>query len=293
MGMLSRLESIFSFTPIQYLGRIYGIDISVKREDMLHPGLSGNKFWKLKVPLSRYLASSPISPEIISFGGAWSNHLHACSFLGPLLGIGTRGIIRGEELAKISEDRWSHTLQDMKKNGMKLEFVTRESYRNKKELYSFYKNKYPDALIIPEGGNSAQGREGVAGMLPENIDRFSHIAVPVGTGTTIEGLKQKFPEKKFIGFISVKDKSLYPALRIKNISCIDASLGGFGKINKDLIHFINEFEYKFNLPLDPIYTGKMMFQLWNQLEKGNFEPGSHILVLHTGGLQGKRSLFLP
>lgn len=293
MGMLSRLESIFSFTPIQYLGRIYGIDISVKREDMLHPGLSGNKFWKLKVPLTRYLASSPISPEIISFGGAWSNHLHACSFLGPLLGIGTRGIIRGEELAKISEDRWSHTLQDMKKNGMKLEFVTRECYRNKKELYSFYENKYPDALIIPEGGNSAQGREGVAGMLPENIDRFSHIAVPVGTGTTIEGLKQKFPEKEFIGFITVKDKSLYPALRIKNISCIDASLGGFGKINKELIHFINEFEYKFNLPLDPIYTGKMMFQLWNQLEKGNFEPGSHILVLHTGGLQGKRSLFLP
>lgn len=274
---------------IQEIPTSYKVQLFMKREDLIHPEISGNKFWKLFFNINQYLEQNTNTPLIITFGGAFSNHISAVSAVGKLASIDTLGIIRGEEL----QDKWQNnpTLTLASKNGMNFRFVNRSEYRDKDFLTQKLQEEFPNALIIPEGGTNENAVQGVKMMLSDETKVFDYLCTAVGTGGTIAGLS-KFCEnnQKIIGFKAVDDDSLEDRiLRLsskKNFSLKEASLGGYGKINDENIGFINRFKQQYNIPLDPIYTGKMMQALFDMIEKGEFEEGSKILCFHTGGLQG-------
>ena len=274
---------------IQEIPTSYKVKLFMKREDLIHPEISGNKFWKLFFNINQYLEQNSYTPLIITFGGAFSNHISAVSAVGKLASIDTLGIIRGEEL----QDKWQNnpTLTLASKNGMNFRFVNRSEYRDKDFLTQKLQEEFPNALIIPEGGTNENAVQGVKMMLSDETKVFDYLCTAVGTGGTIAGLS-KFCEnnQKIIGFKAVDDDSLEDRiLRLsskKNFSLKEASLGGYGKINDENIGFINRFKQQYNIPLDPIYTGKMMQALFDMIEKGEFEEGSKILCFHTGGLQG-------
>jgi 1-aminocyclopropane-1-carboxylate deaminase len=265
------------------------IQLFIKREDLIHPEISGNKFWKLFYNINNYLKQNHENHLIITFGGAFSNHIAAVSALGKKLRIKTLGIIRGEELS----EKWMEnpTLKFAHKNGMDFHFVTRETYRNKTFLIQDLKQNFPKALIIPEGGTNNLAVKGVKYMLNEQTKSFDYLCTAVGTGGTIAGIS-KFAEKdqKIIGFKVVDDKSLNDKIlqlsRRNNFKLFDAHFGKYGKITDENIRFINWFSAKFGIPLDPIYTGKMMQQILKLIDENYFPENSKILAFHTGGLQG-------
>ncbi|MDQ1161152.1 1-aminocyclopropane-1-carboxylate deaminase [Chryseobacterium sp. SORGH_AS 447] len=265
------------------------VKLFMKREDLVHPQISGNKYWKLFFNINKYLDRKPAKPYMITFGGAFSNHIAAVSAVGNLAGVPTLGIIRGEEL----KDKWrdNPTLLFAKRNGMNLQFVTREEYRHKEKLTGFLQKEFPDALIIPEGGTNAEAVAGVRMMLNEGTKDFDYLCTAVGTGGTIAGLsKYSEDHQKVIGFRVVDDDSLENRIleltSKKNFSLIDSSFGGYGKIKDENIRFINDFKERYNIPLEPIYTGKMMQKVFELIEEGFFPENSKILCFHTGGLQG-------
>lgn len=265
------------------------VKLFMKREDLVHPQISGNKYWKLFFNVNNYLDRKPDKPYLITFGGAFSNHIAAVSAVGHLAGIPTLGIIRGEEL----KDKWrdNPTLLLAKRNGMNLQFVTREEYRHKEKLTGFLQNEFPDALIVPEGGTNAEAVAGVKMMLNDETKDFDYLCTAVGTGGTIAGIS-KYCEgnQKVIGFKAVADDSLEKRIREltprKNFSLMDSSFGGYGKIKDENIRFINNFKEKYNIPLEPVYTGKMMQKVFELMEEGFFPENSRVLCFHTGGLQG-------
>ena len=193
--------------PIQEIPIYKNIKLYIKREDLIHPQISGNKYWKLFYNVNRYLEGNPEKPYIITFGGAFSNHIAAVSAVGNLAGIPTLGIIRGEEL----QHKWrdNPTLLFAKRNGMNLKFVTREEYRHKEKLTEFLQQEFPEALVVPEGGTNKEAVEGVKMMLNEHTKDFDYLCTAVGTGGTIAGIS-KFCEdnQKVIGFKAVHDASL-------------------------------------------------------------------------------------
>lgn len=265
------------------------VKLFMKREDLVHPQISGNKYWKLFFNINKYLDRNPVKPYMITFGGAFSNHIAAVSAVGNLAGVPTLGIIRGEEL----KDKWrdNPTLLFAKRNGMNLQFVTREEYRHKEKLTGFLQKEFPDALIIPEGGTNAEAVAGVRMMLNEGTKDFDYLCTAVGTGGTIAGLsKYSEDHQKVLGFRVVDDDSLESRIleltSKKNFSLIDSSFGGYGKIKDENIRFINDFKERYNIPLEPIYTGKMMQKVFELIEEGFFPENSKILCFHTGGLQG-------
>lgn len=265
------------------------VKLFMKREDLIHPEISGNKYWKLFFNINNYLAKNPEKPYIITFGGAFSNHIAAVSALGNLAGIPTLGIIRGEEL----KDKWREnpTLFFARKNGMNLRFVSREEYRHKERLTEFLQKEFPDALIVPEGGTNQEAVEGVKMMLNDETKDFDYLCTAVGTGGTIAGVS-KFCEEnqKVIGFKAVSDSSLENRISQltsrENFSLIDSAFGGYGKINDENIRFINDFKDHYGIPLEPIYTGKMMQKIFEMINEEYFPENSKILCFHTGGLQG-------
>ncbi|WP_374461028.1 1-aminocyclopropane-1-carboxylate deaminase/D-cysteine desulfhydrase [Chryseobacterium taeanense] len=265
------------------------VKLSMKREDLIHPEISGNKFWKLFFNINNYLAKNPEKPYIITFGGAFSNHIAAVSAVGNLFEIPTLGIIRGEEL----KDKWREnpTLSFARKNGMNLRFVTREEYRHKEKLTEFLQKEFSDALIVPEGGTNQEAVEGVKMMLNNETKDFDYLCTAVGTGGTIAGIS-KFCEEnqKVIGFKAVSDSSLENRISQltsrENFSLIDSAFGGYGKINDENIRFINDFKEHYGIPLEPIYTGKMMQKIFEMIDEEYFPENSKILCFHTGGLQG-------
>lgn len=265
------------------------VKLFMKREDLVHPQISGNKYWKLFFNINKYLDRNPVKPYMITFGGAFSNHIAAVSAVGNLAGVPTLGIIRGEEL----KDKWrdNPTLLFAKRNGMNLQFVTREEYRHKEKLTGFLQKEFPDALIIPEGGTNAEAVAGVRMMLNEGTKDFDYLCTAVGTGGTIAGLsKYSEDHQKILGFRVVDDDSLEKRIleltSKNNFSLIDSSFGGYGKIKDENIRFINDFKERYNIPLEPIYTGKMMQKVFELIEEGFFPENSKILCFHTGGLQG-------
>lgn len=265
------------------------VKLFMKREDLIHPQISGNKYWKLFFNINKYLDRNPVKPYMITFGGAFSNHIAAVSAVGNLAGVPTLGIIRGEEL----KDKWrdNPTLLFAKRNGMNLQFVTREEYRHKEKLTGFLQKEFPDALIIPEGGTNAEAVAGVRMMLNEGTKDFDYLCTAVGTGGTIAGLsKYSEDHQKVLGLKVVDDDSLENRIleltSKKNFSLIDSSFGGYGKIKDENIRFINDFKERYNIPLEPIYTGKMMQKVFELIEEGFFPENSKILCFHTGGLQG-------
>lgn len=275
--------------PIQKLITISGVDIYIKREDLVHPEVSGNKYWKLYYNINNYLENKPPKPHLLTFGGAYSNHIAATAAVGKMLNIPTTGIIRGEELAHRWQD--NATLQYASENGMAFRFVPRSDYRDQVKLENELQQSLPESLIIPEGGTNAAAVEGFRHVLSSETDAFDYICTAVGTGGTIAGLSRfAAPHQKVLGFAVVKDSSLCDRVYVlsgrKNFEILEASWGGYGILNDEVTIFINRFYQDFGIPLDPVYTGKMMFGLMQNILAGNFKKGSRILALHTGGLQG-------
>ena len=265
------------------------VKLFIKREDLIHPQISGNKYWKLFYNVNNYLDQNPEKPFIITFGGAFSNHIAAVSSVGKLLGIPTMGVIRGQEL----ENKWSEnpTLVFASENGMQFRFVTREEYRDKEKLTNLLQQEFPEALIVPEGGTNKDAVEGVKMMLNDETKDFDYLCTAVGTGGTIAGLS-KFCEdnQRVIGYKVVNDSSLENKIceltLKKNFDLIDSCFGGYGKINDENIRFINDFKEKYGVPLEPVYTGKMMQKVFEMIDIGYFPENSRVLCFHTGGLQG-------
>ena len=275
--------------PITELKTNFDVRIFIKREDLIHPKISGNKFWKLFFNVNQYLESKPENPLLITFGGAYSNHIASVSAFGKEFGIATIGVIRGNEL----ENNWQEnpTLSEASKNGMQFHFVSREDYQNKEKLTEEFSYQYPDSLIIPEGGSNDSAVEGVQYMLGNDTKDFDYLCSAVGTGGTMAGIS-RFAEahQKVIGIKVVRDDSLEKTILRwsgkENFQLINADENRYGKISDENVRFINWFYKEYQIPLDPIYTGKMMQTIFESAEKGFFPKGAKILAFHTGGLQG-------
>ncbi len=265
------------------------VTLFIKREDLIHPEISGNKFWKLFYNINHYLEKNPENPFIITFGGAFSNHIAAVAALGKESGIPTLAIIRGQEL----HTRWKEnpTLITAADNGMRFRFVTREEYGDKIQLTENLKIEFPNALIIPEGGTNENAVKGIQHLLNPETKSFDYLCTAVGTGGTVAGLSRFAAQhQKVLGFKVVIDHSLETTVAElsgkNNFDLFDAQDGGYGKITDENIRFINDFYHDFGIKTDPIYTGKMMRKLFELIEKDYFPEQCRILAFHTGGLQG-------
>ncbi|WP_154785212.1 MULTISPECIES: 1-aminocyclopropane-1-carboxylate deaminase/D-cysteine desulfhydrase [unclassified Flavobacterium] len=266
------------------------ISLTIKREDLIHPFVSGNKFRKLKYNLLQAKAEN--KDTLLTFGGAFSNHIAAVAFAGKEQGLKTIGIIRGDELFDKIEG--NPTLKFAQENGMQFEFVSREEYRlkNEESFIEKLKNKFGDFYLVPEGGTNELAVKGCEEILTDEDAVFNYVCCAVGTGGTISGLiNSALPNQKILGFPALKGDFLKDEIRIfakqDNWDLIsDYHFGGYGKINLELIEFINAFLEDNKVPLDPIYTGKMVFGVIDLISKNYFPAHSKILLIHTGGLQG-------
>jgi len=266
------------------------VELYIKREDLIHPLISGNKYRKLKYNLIQ--AKLENQTTLLTFGGAFSNHILAVASAGFENGFKTIGNIRGEELLdKINENA---TLKKAHELGMQFKFVTREVYRTKTNpsFLNDLKLEFGQFYLIPEGGTNALAIKGCEEIITESEFDFDYICSSIGTGGTISGIiNASFSHQKIIGFPSLKGDFI--SNEISNFVQktnwkinSDYHFGGYGKISDELIRFINDFYLKYNIPLDPIYTGKMMFGVFDLILKNYFPNNSKILTIHTGGLQG-------
>lgn len=272
------------------------IELSIKREDLIHPFVSGNKFRKLKYNLAEAKAEN--KKTLLTFGGAFSNHIAAVAFAGKEQGFKTIGIIRGEELVdKIDENP---TLKFAQECGMEFEFVSRADYRlkNETDFIANLKLKFDDFYLLPEGGTNDLAIKGCEEILTKDDEMFDFICCAVGTGGTISGIINSLhPNQKVLGFPALKGDFLQQEIRNfaqNNFWGLinDYHFGGYGKVTAELINFINNFKDKTEIPLDPIYTGKMVFGVIDLIYKEYFQKGSKILMIHTGGLQGIQGMNL-
>ncbi|WP_418513342.1 1-aminocyclopropane-1-carboxylate deaminase/D-cysteine desulfhydrase [Corallibacter sp.] len=266
------------------------ISLSLKREDVIHKYVSGNKYRKLKYNIEQ--AKKEKKEILLTFGGAFSNHIAAVSAIGNLFGLKTIGVVRGEEL----KDSYASnaTLLFAKSQGMRFEFVSRSVYKEKNDqaFVRKLKEKFGDFYLIPEGGTNNLAVKGCEEILTDNDNSFDFICCPVGTGGTISGLiNSSLSHQKIIGFPALKGdflrKDISKFANKSNWELIsDYHFGGYAKINTELISFINQFKVENNIQLDPVYTGKMMFGIFDLIKKEYFPKDSKILAIHTGGLQG-------
>ncbi|WP_026724895.1 1-aminocyclopropane-1-carboxylate deaminase/D-cysteine desulfhydrase [Flavobacterium sasangense] len=272
-----------------------GIELFIKREDLLHPIISGNKFRKLKYNIQE--AKRLGHATLLTFGGAFSNHILAVAGAGAEFGFKTIGVIRGEELeCKINENP---TLAQAQELGMQFYFVSRAAYRDKEQpsFVSHLHEKYGNFYLVPEGGTNDFAIKGCEEILTDtDKEYFTHIICAVGTGGTISGLINSSSEKQqIIGFSSLKGAFLSEVIR-NFVSKTNWSIndnyhfGGYGKVTDELIQFLNSFYSQTAIPLDPVYTGKMVFGILDWIEKGYFPPNAKILMIHTGGLQGIKGM---
>jgi len=269
---------------------IKDVELFIKREDKLHPHISGNKYRKLKYNLSA--AKEQKKDTLLTFGGAYSNHIAATAAAGMEFGFKTIGIIRGEELIdKISENA---TLSFAQQCGMQFKFVARSAYRDKNSpsFLTALENEFGNFYKLPEGGTNNLAIKGCEEILTEEDKIFDYVCVAVGTGGTITGLiNTAKSHQKVLGFPALKGDFLREEIRSFTTKAywqliLDYHFGGYGKINSDLITFINQFKEETGIPLDPIYTGKLLFGLVDLISNNYFIKGSKILAIHTGGLQG-------
>jgi 1-aminocyclopropane-1-carboxylate deaminase len=271
-----------------------GISLEIKREDLLHPFISGNKFRKLKYNLIQAKAEN--QGTVLTFGGAYSNHIAAVAYAGKEQGFKTIGIIRGDELGdKIAENPTLHFAQEC---GMQFEFVTREAYRFKTEpdFIANLRDKFSSFYLVPEGGTNEYAVKGCQEILTKEDASFDYICCAVGTGGTISGIiNSALPHQKVLGFPALKGDFLKDEIRKFATNedwelLTDYHFGGYGKVNEELIQFINQFYKQTKVPLDPIYTGKMVFGVIDLIQKNYFSNNAKILLIHTGGLQGIKGM---
>ena len=272
-----------------------GIILHMKREDELHPYISGNKYRKLKYNLIEAKAAG--ANTLLSFGGAFSNHISALAYAGKKYGFRTIGVIRGEELGADLEMTLKNntTLQQAFENGMRFKFISRANYRYKQtdDFIAALREEFGNFYLVPEGGTNDLAIKGCEEILTEMDQDYDFVCVAAGTGGTISGLiNSAFDRQKILGFPSLKGvfledeiEKLSPAK--KNWELIhDYHFGGYAKINENLISFINDFYQQTTIPLDPVYTGKMMFGIADMIKNKYFNRNCKILAIHTGGLQG-------
>jgi 1-aminocyclopropane-1-carboxylate deaminase len=275
--------------PNQFVTQINGFSITIKREDLIHPEVSGNKFRKLKYNLEE--ARSNKATALVTFGGAFSNHLAATAAAGDQLKIKTHGFVRGEELE--FKER-NPTLKFCESKGMQLHFISRSAYRQKEQADAFkvFLKQHPSAYVLPEGGTNELAIQGCKEILTPEDDTFSTICCSVGTGGTFSGLIQASSNQEVLGFVVVKDpeiektvQSFAAADKVWEL-LYDYDCGGYGVFSPELITFINNFHEKHKILLDPVYTGKMVFGIFTLIKKKQWRWGKNILIIHTGGIQG-------
>lgn len=293
---LNYLEQSFHsslLTPISLpLLSDYDIQLWLKRDDLIHPVISGNKWRKLKYCLDDALSLG--KDTLVSMGGAYSNHLHALAYVGKELGLKSVGIIRGEQ-----PDKFNPTLVDLQAWGMQLRFVSRTEYRSLREYReaNSLPGIKPNEYWLPEGGSSKLALKGVAELIKEIGIPYDYLCLACGTGTTLAGLIENapdgvsligFPVLKNAGFLVADIQRLLPR-RFDNWQLNHAyNFGGFAKNNLLLETFIRDFEELTLIKLEPVYTAKMLYGIMDLISKGYFKPGSRIIAVHTGGLQGNR-----
>jgi len=266
------------------------IELSILREDLNHPLISGNKYRKLKYNLIE--ANKLGYKKLITFGGAFSNHIAATAAAAKIYNFNVIGIIRGEEIENLVNK--NPTLKFAKEQGMDFKFISRELYRNKdsEDFLKQLKIDYPDYYIIPEGGTNQLAIKGCEEILYKACENFDIITTSIGTAGTISGIiKSSHNQQHIIGFPALKGDFFSEEIRNltdkTNFSIINNyHFGGYGKVKDELINFVNSFKKETNIPLDPIYTGKMLFGILDLIKKDYFKPNTKILAIHSGGLQG-------
>ncbi len=282
-------------SPLEFLFEKEGVQLWVKRDDLLHPEISGNKWRKLKYHYEAFRRGG--FRQMLTFGGAFSNHLAALAALGKETGTPAYGLVRGEEVKD------NATLAFCRSCGMEIESLSRKRYalKDDPDFLAELKQWLPEVYLIPEGGKGLAGAQGcreIAAELPSDTD---FLALPAGTGTTAAGLLAAQPSYPLLVFPALKGARFLRraiveqalALQEKPLPgpeklrfFLDYHGGGYGKAPPDLIAFMNRFYREYELKLDPVYTGKMFFGLVELINQGYFPRGSKVVALHTGGLQG-------
>lgn len=267
-----------------------GVSLSLKREDLIHPLISGNKFRKLKYNLLE--AKFQNLDTLLTFGGPFSNHIAATAYTGKKEGFKTIGIIRGDEIEK----KWNTnpTLKQAHENGMQFKFISREKYRSKENAFFLeeLKDRFGPFYLIPEGGTNPLAIRGCEEILHAGDADFEVVCCSVGTGGTLSGIiNSSHASQEVLGFLALKGDFLKEDIckfaQKDNWELLtEYHFGGYAKVTPSLIHFINDFKSQTQIPLDPIYTGKLMFGILDLVKKDRFPPGTRILGIHTGGLQG-------
>ncbi|CAB9495069.1 1-aminocyclopropane-1-carboxylate deaminase/D-cysteine desulfhydrase [Alteromonas macleodii] len=277
------------------------VSLYVKRDDAIHPVMSGNKWRKLSHALT-----SPLPNHVISFGGGFSNHLHALGFACYKLGIPFTAIIRGDYSAAPSP-----MIKDLMQWQTRIEYVNRITYnkRNDSTYLDELKLEFPNAIIIPEGGSQALALQGIKDMVDEIEVDFDFIVAPVASGATLAGIINALNKRnslmatdfrshyKAIGIGVLKGEGYLEGLVEQFLTTssqthwhIDHSyhFGGYAKAPSELQTFCSDFNNTMEFEIEPVYSGKAFWAVKDMLAKGKFEDGSRIVVLHTGGLQGAR-----
>lgn len=289
-------------SPIQHLSdevtEKYGVSLAVKREDLNHPEIMGNKLRKLKYNLIQ--ARHDDAPQLLSFGGAYSNHILALSAAGRILNMPTTGIIRGDELQK---SRLNPVLEKAQENGMQLSFISRSDYRKKTEPHFLQQlhEEFGVFALIPEGGTNALAVKGAAEIIKDLGEGYDVITCACGTGGTLAGIIKGvyqnglgnvtvigFSVLKNGGFISNEINKLLPVEICRQVKWninTDYHFAGYARTSAALIGFIQWFQDRHGIDLDYIYTGKMMYGLYSLIRSGGIAQGSRVLTIHTGGTQ--------
>jgi 1-aminocyclopropane-1-carboxylate deaminase len=271
-----------------------GIKLFIKREDLNHPELSGNKWHKLKYNL---IATKEKGYEtLLTFGGAYSNHIYSTAAAGKLFGFKTIGIIRGEEQLPLNP-----TLSFASCKGMKIHYVNRKTYREKNstEFIKQLRQQFGNFYLVPEGGTNKLAVKGASEIISKIDLDFDYVCCACGTGGTLAGLVTGLSgRKKALGFSVLKggsfllnevEKLIYETVGKKYNNWdvnLDFHFGGYAKINSELIEFIQRFQKISSIPIEPIYMGKLLYGVYNLILNQYFNSGMKILVIHTGGLQG-------
>jgi len=285
--------SLDIFSPVQQIkNQLFDdkrLQVDIKRDDMIHPLISGNKWRKLKYILKKAQAQG--KNHLITFGGAYSNHLLATAAAAAKFGFDATGIVRGEE--EVDND----TLFLCRMHGMKLIFASRENYRDKQALFQKHFGDDDNAIFVDEGGASAEGVQGCSELISELTDSYDHIFCACGTGTTAAGIINGIHQHKLTTVLHA-----VPALKggdflkaeIDHFLTAPANyqlhtnyhFGGYAKTAPELIQFIKQFTADTGILVEPVYTGKMLYALYDLAIKDHFAPGSKVLAIHTGGLIG-------
>ena len=277
--------------PYQTLQLPQPVQLTIKRLDLIHPQISGNKFFKLKYNL--LAAQQQGFSQVLTFGGAFSNHIAATAFAAQYFGFQSIGMIRGEELAS---QQFNPTLQTAQDLGMQLHFLSRFEYRlrHQAEYLQQLQQQYPQAFIIPEGGSNALAIQGTQEILsPDDLENYDVICCAVGTGGTLAGIIESSSEQQHVlGFSALKGDFLKHDIQQwtdkSNWSLTDAyCCGGYAKTTLELLQFMQQFEQQHHIPLEQVYTAKMMMGILDLIQYHHFPAHTRILAIHTGGLQGK------